>query len=98
MPTVRALRAGAPRPALFSITWPLLAELLLGMLVGLAGLWMASRMSDEASGAFALVNHLQAVFFILFRIISVGVSVVITQNLGAGNRRTADETACASLC
>ncbi|MCM5679132.1 MATE family efflux transporter [Schlegelella sp. S2-27] len=97
MPTARVARAGAPRPALFSITWPLLAELLLGMLVGLAGLWMASRMSDEASGAFALVNHLQAAFFILFRVISMGVSVVITQNLGAGNRRTADETARASL-
>lgn len=87
----------APRPALFSITWPLLAELMLGMLVGLAGLWMASRISDDAAGAFALVNHLQAAFFILFRVVSMGVSVVITQNLGAANRRAADETARASL-
>ena len=89
--------AAAPRPALFSITWPLLAELMLGMLVGLAGLWMASRISDDAAGAFALVNHLQAAFFILFRVVSMGVSVVITQNLGAGNRRAADDTARASL-
>lgn len=85
------------RPPLFDITWPLFSELLLGMLVGLAGLWLASRMSDTASGAFALANNVQATFFLLFRIVSVGVSVVITQNLGAGNREAADQTARASL-
>lgn len=87
----------APRPPLFAITWPLFTELLLGISVGLVGLWLASRMSDSASGAFALANNVQATFFLLFRIISVGVSVVITQNLGAGNREAADQTARASL-
>jgi putative MATE family efflux protein len=86
-----------PRPSLIGLTWPLLAELVLGLVVGLAGLWLASRMSDTASGAFALSNHVQAAFFLLFRIISMGVSVVISQNLGAGNRAGADETARASL-
>jgi len=90
-------RAAPARPALFAITWPILAELLLGLSVGLAGLWMASRVSDAASGAFALANHLQAGFFILFRIIGMGVSVVITQNLGAVNRAAADDTARISL-
>jgi putative MATE family efflux protein len=85
------------RPSLIALTWPLFAELLLGLGVGLAGLWLASRLSDAASGAFALSNHVQAAFFLLFRIISMGVSVVITQNLGAGNRAGADESARASL-
>jgi len=85
------------RPGLITLTWPLLAELVLGLLVGLTGLWLASRQSDSASGAFALANNVQASFFLLFRIISMGVSVVITQNLGAGNRAGADETARASL-
>lgn len=87
----------AHRPALFSITWPLFTELLLGISVGLVGLWLASRLSDTASGAFALANHVHATFFLLFRIVSVGVSVVITQNLGAGNREAANRTARASL-
>ena len=97
VPAQPGARAAAPRPPLFAITWPLFTELLLGISVGLAGLWMASRVSDAASGAFAMVNHLQAAFFILFRIISMGVSVVITQNLGAGNRAAADQTARVSL-
>jgi putative MATE family efflux protein len=86
-----------PRPALFAIAWPLFTELLLGISVGLVGLWLASRTSDASSGAFALANNVQATFFLLFRIISVGVSVVITQNLGAGNRQAADQTARAAL-
>jgi putative MATE family efflux protein len=85
------------RPELFSVTWPLFTELLLGISVGLVGLWLASRTGDVTSGAFALANNVQATFFLLFRIISVGVSVVITQNLGAGNRDAADQTARAAL-
>ncbi len=85
------------RPRLIAITWPLLAELVLGFGVGFLGLWLASRESDNASAAFSLANHLQGTFFLLFRIISMGVSVVITQNLGAGNRQDADRTALAAL-
>jgi putative MATE family efflux protein len=75
----------------------LLAELVLGFGVGFVGMWLVSKESDTASAAFGLANHVQGAFFLLFRIISMGVGVVITQNLGAGNRRDADRTALASL-
>lgn len=91
------MQAPAPRPRLIALTWPLLAELVLGLGVGFLGLWLASRESDTASAAFALANHVQVAFFLLFRIISMGVSVVITHNLGAGNRDAADHTARAAL-
>ena len=74
-----------------------MAELVLGFGVGLLGLWLASRESDTASAAFALSNQVLGTFFLLFRIISMGVSVVITQNLGAGNVTGANELARASL-
>jgi putative MATE family efflux protein len=82
---------------LLAITWPLLADLLLGTTVGLIGLWMASQESDAAAAAFTLANHVQASFFLLFRIVSMGVSVVITQYLGANHRDSADATARAAL-
>jgi putative MATE family efflux protein len=84
-------------PSLFPIAWPLFGELLLGILVGLAGLALAARSSTAASGAFALANNVQATFFLLLRIVSLGVSVAVTQELGAGNRRMADATARAAL-
>jgi putative MATE family efflux protein len=74
-----------------------MAELVLGYGVGLLGLWLASRESDTASAAFALSNHVLGAFFLLFRIVSMGVSVVITQELGAGHRAGAHLTARASL-
>jgi putative MATE family efflux protein len=89
--------AAAPRPGLVALTWPLAAELLLGTLVGLAGLALAAKVSDAASGAYAMANHVQQAFFLLFRIVSMGVSVVITQQLGAGDRAGADASARASL-
>jgi putative MATE family efflux protein len=85
------------RPRLLALAWPMLAEMVLGFAVGMLGLWLASRESDTSSAAFALANQLQAVFFLLFRVIGMGVSVVITQNLGAGNRLTAQATAKAAL-
>jgi putative MATE family efflux protein len=85
------------RPRLFNIAWPILAELLLGYSVGVLGLWLASGLSDTSAAAFALSNHVQNAFFLLFRIVSMGVSVVITQNIGAGNRAGADQTARAAL-
>jgi putative MATE family efflux protein len=74
-----------------------MAELVLGYAVGLLGLWLASRESDTASAAFALSNNVLGAFFLLFRIISMGVSVVITQELGAGHQAGARLTATASL-
>lgn len=90
-------KLGATRPALIPLAWPLFSELLLGISVGLVGLALASRTSEAASGAFALANSVQATFFLLLRVISLGVSVTITQELGAGNRAMADDTARASL-
>ena len=85
------------RPRLVSIAWPMLAELILGFSVGLMGLWLAATLSDTSAAAFALSNQVQVAFFLLFRIVSMGVSVVVTQYLGAGNRIGADQTARAAL-
>jgi len=85
------------RPGLVAITWPLFTELLLATGVALAGLTLAARVSDTAAGAFVLAQHVWAAFFLLFRIVSMGASVVVTQQLGAGDRAGADQSARAAL-
>ena len=86
-----------PRPRLFSLTWPLLLELLLGVAVGVVGTVLAARASDASGAAFALAHHLFGTLFIVFRIVGAGVGVVITQALGAGRRAQADAVARAVL-
>lgn len=86
-----------PAPRLFSLTWPLLVELLLGMTVGIAGTAMAARMSDTSGAAFALAHHIFGTLFLVFRIVGAGVGVVLTQALGAGRRDAADRVARAVL-
>src|SRR5579871_3744258 len=83
--------------ALLPIAWPLFGELLFGISVSLVGLTLAAHASSAASGAFALANNVQSAFFLLLRVVSIGVSVAITQALGAGNRPLADATARAAL-
>ncbi len=84
-------------PRLFSIVWPLFIELWLAIALGLVGTAMAARISDASAGAFALAMQVSATLFILFRVIGAGVSVVLTQNLGAGRRVAADAVARAVL-
>ncbi|WP_395699501.1 MATE family efflux transporter [Aquabacterium sp.] len=87
----------AAPPRLLTLAWPMFAELLLGIAVGLIGTLLAARLSDAAGGAFALANHLAAMLFLLFRTIGAGISVVVTQNLGGGRRDRADAVARATL-
>ena len=85
------------RLRLFSLTWPLLLELLLGITVGVVGTVLAARASDASGAAFALAHHVFGTLFIVFRIVGAGVGVVITQALGAGRREHADAVARAVL-
>ncbi|MBL8276708.1 MAG: MATE family efflux transporter [Pelomonas sp.] len=81
------------RPRLFPLTWPLLLELLLGIGIGVIGTALAARLSDNSGAAFGIANQVFAALFVLFRVIGAGVSVAVTQALGAGRREEADAVA-----
>lgn len=85
------------RPRLNRIAGPLLGEFTLGMSVAMVCLWLASRSSDAAAGAFGLTGQVLETLFVLFRVLAIGVSVVVTQALGAGQNQTAERTARAVL-
>ncbi|PTT83761.1 MATE family efflux transporter, partial [Pelomonas sp. HMWF004] len=81
------------RPRLLPLTWPLLLELLLGIGIGVIGTALAARLSDNSGAAFGIANQVFAALFVLFRVIGAGVSVAVTQALGAGRRDQADAVA-----
>ncbi len=87
----------SPAPRLLSLVWPLFMELWLAIALGMVGTAMAARISDPSAAAFALAIQVSATLFVLFRVIGAGVSVVLTQSLGAGRRAAADAVALAAL-
>jgi putative MATE family efflux protein len=86
-----------PRPQLFTLAWPLMAELALALVLGTVGMAWAAQLSDVAGAAFALAMQVSAALFLLFRVLGAGVGVVVTQALGAGERTSADRVARAVL-
>lgn len=93
-------RGGAPAPPpprLLPLAWPLFLELLLGIAVGLVGTALAARLSDTAGAGFALAHHVFGSVFVLFRVVGVGVGVVVAQSLGAGRSERAGALALAAL-
>ncbi|WP_077033011.1 MATE family efflux transporter [Pelomonas sp. KK5] len=86
-----------PRVRLNPIAGPILGEFLLTMTVALAGLWLASHESDAAGGAFGMVAQMQETMYVVFRVLAIGLGVVITQALGGGQVDGARRTALGAL-
>lgn len=85
------------RPRLNMIAGPLLGEFLLGMSVAMGGLWLASQTSDAAAGAFGLVNQILETLFVVFRVLAIGLGVVVTQYLGGQQHASARRAALLAL-
>lgn len=85
------------RPRLNAVAGPILGEFLLGYSVALAGLWLASHTSDSAAGSFGLANQVLETLFVVFRVLAIGMGVVITQMLGGQQDDAARRTALAGL-
>ncbi|WP_241428139.1 MATE family efflux transporter [Clostridium sp. DJ247] len=81
----------------FKLTWPIFIEILLFMLLGSVDTLMLSRYSDNAVAAVGVSNQLIGMMNIMFGILSTGTSILIAQNLGAGNKEEASKVATVSL-
>lgn len=72
--------------SLFSLSWPILIDLLLHFATPLINIFMVSKLSTEYLAAMGAGNLVFDLCITIFSFISVGCSVVIAQYLGA--RRT----------
>ena len=61
------------RPRITPIAGPILGEFLIGISVAMAGLWMASQISDATAGAFGMSQQVLESLFVLFRVLAIGV-------------------------
>lgn len=71
------------KTTLFNITWPILIESFLFMLLGTVDVFMLSQYSDDAVGAIGIVNQVVGISGLVFSIITSGTSIICAQYIGA---------------
>lgn len=86
-----------PRTRLNPIAAPIFGELLLGMSVAMAGLYLASHTSDAAAGTFGMTQQVLETLFVLFRVLAIGLGIVVTQTIGRGRLAEVHQTAYMAL-
>ena len=85
------------RPRLNAIAGPIFGEFLLGYTVIIAGLWLASHASDGAAGSLGLANQVLETLYVVFRVLAIGMGVVITPLLGGQQLEQMRRTALTNL-
>ena len=85
------------RPRLNAVAGPIVGEFLLGYTVAIVGLWLASHTSDGAAGTLGLANQVLETLYVIFRVLAIGMGVVITQLIGGEQPEQVRKTSLASL-
>ncbi|NBD24245.1 MATE family efflux transporter [Paenibacillus glycinis] len=83
--------------SLFALTWPILIDSVLRMMLGTADVFMLSRISDGVAGAVGLSNEIIVFCILMFGFVGIGTSVAITQYLGAGQKETASRISALAI-
>lgn len=86
-----------PIRGLIDIAWPALLELCLIIAIGVLGTLWAAHISDQAGAAFSLSNQLMTLLALGYKIVSVGIAIVIAQSMGRGRKDMSDNLARAAL-
>jgi putative MATE family efflux protein len=85
------------RQSLNAVAGPIFGEFLLGMTVAMAGLYLASHTSDAAAGTFGLTQQVLETLFVIFRVLAIGLGVVVTQLIGSRQQDAVQRTAYMAL-
>ena len=83
--------------SLFKLAWPIFIEQALIIMVGVVNVYILSRYNSSAAAAVEGCTQVLWNVFLVFAVISLGTSVLVAQNVGAGNRERIDKTAAVSL-
>lgn len=82
---------------LFGLMWPIFLEQLLNTIILNIDTLMLSKYSDRAVAAVGVANQILTVAHFLFGFVTVGLSVLISQLLGAGKEKDAAKVASISI-
>lgn len=72
--------------SMLKLTWPIFIELTLTMLVGNVNQYMITSYSENAVGAIGNANQIINMLLILFSIISMSTTILVSQYIGSNNK------------
>ena len=75
------------------LAWPIFVENFLAKAMGMVNIYLISLYSEEAVAAIGVSNQLVNFIQMLFFFVTLGMTVVVSQNLGAGQRERAQSAA-----
>ena len=82
---------------LFGLAWPIFIETALFMLLGFVDVYILSGYNDLAASSVGAANQTVSIITIVFNILSTASAVMISQYLGAGQRKSASQVAALSI-
>lgn len=82
---------------LFNLAWPIFIETALFMLLGFIDVFVLSKYDDLAASAVNVANQSVSIVTVVFTVISGASAVLISQNLGADNKKRASRIAALSI-
>jgi putative MATE family efflux protein len=94
MPQERTHHAQIP---IVQLVWPLFVENILRTSLMSVDTLMLSRYSPKAVAAMSLVGQFAFFILLIYAMVSIGASILISQNLGAGRRQEAGQVGVGSL-
>ena len=83
--------------SLFAVTWPILVDSVLRMMLGTVDVFMLSRISDQATGAVGLANEIIYFCILMFGFVGIGTSVAVSQYIGAGRAKEASRISAMAI-
>jgi Na+-driven multidrug efflux pump len=86
------------RIPLMKLAWPIFVENMLRTSLMSVDTFMLSRYSEKAVAAMSLVNNFAFFIQLLYMMVGIGASILISQNLGAGRRREAGQAGIGAWC
>lgn len=82
---------------LLSLFVPIFFEIFLKNFMNTANVLILSHLSDDAVASVGVATQLLQLVMMLFMVSGIGATVVISQNLGAGNKKRASEMAITAI-
>ena len=91
------MTTGAVTPRLFKLAWPLVAGNLLQTVYNLADMFWVGRVNAEAVAAVSLMFPTAYLFISVAMGLTAGANAVVSQHIGAGNERQAQNAVAQSV-